>query len=269
MRAWFRPGAHRVVSFDQRACGASTPHAGDPDTDLAAVTADRLVDDLEQLRAHLGVDRWLVAGHSWGTTLALAYAEQHPDRVRGLVLVGVTTTSRREIDWLYRDLAAVLPAEWERFVAGVPDGDRADDLVAAYHRVLEGPDPAARQRAADAWCEWDLASVSVDPDAPWPVRYADPRFRRARARLCAHVFHREVSLHDGRVLADAGRLARVPGTMVQGRLDLQAPLRTAWELARRWPDGELVVVPGAGHATGDPGMVDAARAATDELADAP
>lgn len=269
MRSWFDADRHRVVLLDQRACGGSTPHAADPDTSLASVTVHALVDDLELLRQRLGVDRWLVAGHSWGSTLALAYAERYPDRVRGLVLVGVTTTRRAEIDWLYRDLAAVFPAEWERFVAGVPDGERADDLVASYHRVLEGDDAAARQRAADAWCAWDLASVSTAPAEPgvgWPARYDDPRYRLARARLCAHVFHHGVGLHDGQLLAGAHRLAGIRGVMVQGRLDLQAPLRTAWELARAWPDGQLVVVDDAGHATTDGGMGEAIRAATDRFA---
>lgn len=265
MRSWFDPDRHRVVLLDQRACGGSTPHAADPATDLTSVTVHRMVDDLERLREHLDVDRWLVAGHSWGSTLALAYAERHPERVRGLVLIGVTTTRRTEIDWLYHDLAALRPAEWERFVAGVPGGERADDLVAAYHQVLEGPDDELRQRAADAWCAWDLASVSTTTVAGWPGRYGDPGFRRARARLCAHVFHHGVGLHDGQLLAGAHRLAGIPGVMAQGRLDLQAPLRTAWELARAWTDGDLVVVDDAGHATTGAAMAEAIRAATDRF----
>jgi proline iminopeptidase len=156
-RRYFDPSAYRVVLFDQRGCGRSTPHASDPGTDLSVNTTDHLLADMELLRRHLDVDRWLVLGFSWGSTLGLAYAERHPQRVSELVLVGVTTTRRSEIDWLYRGVAPLFPEQWARFRAGVPAGERDGDLVEAYHRLLEHPDPSVRVSAAKDWSDWDWA----------------------------------------------------------------------------------------------------------------
>lgn len=269
MRRFFDPRAYRVVLFDQRGCGRSTPHAGDPATDLAVNTTGHLLNDLELLRSHLDLDRWLIFGVSWGTTLALAYAQRHPDRVTEMVLVGVTMSRRSEIDWLYRDVAPLFPEQWERLLSGVPEDQRKGDLVAAYHRLLEHPDPAVRTMAAQAWNEWDWATSSVNPNAAPPRRWSDRSFQLARARIVTHYFHHRAWLEDGILLRRAETLAGIPGVLINGRLDVQAPLRTAWELARRWPGSELVVIADAGHSTGDGGMSDAIIDATDRFADRP
>jgi proline iminopeptidase len=245
------------VLYDQRGAGRSTPSAGDPATSLAANTTWHLVADIERLREHLGVERWLLLGVSWGVTLALAYAEAHPERVSELVLVGVGLTRRADIDWLYHGVARLYPAEYERFRAGAPG---ADDLVDAYHRLLHDPDPRVRSKAADDWSAWELAVMSTEPDPPWPEQWRDPAFRYARARLVTHYFRHAAWLEEGALLRDAGALRGIPGTMVHGRLDLGTPLASAWELARAWPDGELVVVEDAGHSA--TAMADAVVAAT-------
>ena len=261
MRRLFDPSAYRIVQLDQRGCGRSTPHASDPDVDLSANTTEHLLGDLERLRTHLAVERWLVFGVSWGSTLALAYAERHPARVSALVLAGVTMTRRSEIDWLYRGIAPLLPEAWERFAAGAPAG-RDGDLVEAYHALLHDPDPAVRERAARDWHDWEAASLSSEPDAEPPAAWADPAYRLARARIVTHYFRNAAWLEDGVLLRGAAALAGIPGVMVHGRLDLQAPLATAWELARAWPDGRLVVVDGAGHSARDAGMTAALLDAT-------
>jgi proline iminopeptidase len=269
LRRFFDPSAYRVVLFDQRGCGHSTPHAGDPTTDLSVNTTAHLLADMELLRAHLDIERWLAFGISWGTTLALAYAQRHLDRVTAMILVGVTTSRQLEIDWLYRGVAPLFPEEWERFLAGVPDDERDGDLVAAYHRLVEHPDPAVRTKAASDWNDWDWATSSVDPNAKCPPRWEDEAFQLARARIVTHFFHHRAWLPDGILLRNAGALADIPGVMINGRLDLQAPLVTAWQLARRWPGSELVVVPDAGHSTTDAGMSDAIIDATDRFGDRP
>jgi proline iminopeptidase len=260
-RRFFDPAAYRIVLFDQRGCGRSTPSAGDPATDLAVNTTWHLVADIERLRTHLGVERWLLLGVSWGVTLALAYAEANPERVSELVLVGVTMTRRAELDWLYRGVAPLFPAAWERFRAGAPDDG---DLIEAYRRLLHDPDPRVRARAADDWSAWELAVASGEPDPEWPEEWRDPAFRYTRARLVTHYFRHAAWLEEGALLRDAGALAGIPGTMVHGRLDLGSPLGTAWELARAWPDGELVVVEGAGHSAA--GMAGEVVAATSRYA---
>jgi proline iminopeptidase len=266
MRRFFDPNAYRVVLFDQRNCGRSAPHAGRPTIDLSANTTEHLLADMELLREERGIERWLVFGVSWGVTLGLAYAERHPDRVTGMVLVGVTTGRRVETDWLYRRIAPLFPEEWARFRGAVADVTDDEDVIAAYHRLLYDPDPAVRTRAAAAWTDWDVATASVDATTERPARWRDPAFQLARARICAHYFHHDSWLEDGALLRDASRLAGIPGIIINGRLDLQAPLVTAWELSRAWPGSELVVVEGAGHATSDPGMDEAIVAATDRLA---
>lgn len=266
VRRFFDPSAYRTVLFDQRGCGRSTPHASDPRTDLSVNTTEHLLADIEGLRQHLGIDRWLVFGGSWGSTLGLAYAERNPQRVTAIVLVGVTTTRRSEIDWLYRGVAPLFPAQWARFRAGAPTAERDGDLVEAYYRLLRDPDPEVRAKAARDWCEWESALVAVDPDAKPEPRRLQPAFQMAFARIVTHYFRHNAWLEDGILLRNAGALTGIPGVMVQGRLDLGGPLVTAWELAQAWPDGELVVVSGAGHSSGDPGMSEAVIAATDRFA---
>jgi proline iminopeptidase len=215
--------------------------------DLSVNTTDHLVADIERLRQHLAVDRWLVQGTSWGSTLALAYAQRFPQRVSEIVLAAVTMTRRSEVDWLCRGVGAFLPAQWERFRAGLPAGDRDGDLVTAYARLLVDPDPDVRRRAARRWCDWEEAIVSVESGGHPNPRYDDPSFRLGFARLVTHYFSHAAWLADDQLLAGADRLAGIPGVLVHGRLDLGAPLRTAWQLARAWPGSELVILDTAGH----------------------
>ena len=266
VRRYFDPKAYRIVLFDQRGCGRSTPHASDLRTDLSVNTTDHLLADMEHLRQSLAIDQWLLLGGSWGSTLGLAYAERNPQRVTEIVLVGVTTTRRSEIDWLYRAVAPLFPAQWARFRAGVPPAERDGDLVAAYHRLLQDPDPAMHMKAAKDWCEWESALVSVDPEAKPDPRRLQPAFQLAFARIVTHYFHNNAWLEDGMLLRQASWLAHIPGILVHGRLDLGSPLVTAWELTQAWPKSELVIVSGAGHASTDPGMSEALIAATDRFA---
>jgi proline iminopeptidase len=265
LRRYFDPKAYRIVLFDQRGCGRSTPHASDPDTDLSTNTTEHLLADMELLREHLGIDRWLLFGGSWGATLGLVYAERFPHRVSEIVLVAITSGRRSEIHWLTRGLAPLFPAEFARFQAGVPEADRDGDLAAAYSRLLNDADPEVREKAARDWCAWEDAIVSIDSDEPLP-RWEPPELRMAFARIVTHYFSNHCFLEDGIVLREAGSLAGVPGVLVHGRLDLSGPLVTAWELAQVWPDCELVVIKGAGHDTKAPGMAESLVAATDRFA---
>ncbi|SHG24842.1 prolyl aminopeptidase [Streptoalloteichus hindustanus] len=248
MRQGFDPDRWRVVLFDQRGCGRSTPHASDPATDMSHNTTRHLVADMERLREHLGVDRWLLLGGSWGSTLILAYAQQYPHRVSEIIISSVTTTRQSEIDWLYRGARQFFPEAWERFRAGVPEAERDGDLVAAYARLMENPDPLVRERAAVAWSEWENAVVSLEPGGKANF-YSDQPTRDlvAFVRICARYSANRAWLEDGVLLRNAGRLAGIPGVLIHGRLDLSCPVDTAWELARVWPDAELVVLDDAGH----------------------
>jgi proline iminopeptidase len=252
MRRSYDPDRYRVVLFDQRGCGRSTPHASDPATDMSCNTTEHLLSDMERLREHLGIERWLLAGGSWGSTLILAYAQRHPRRVSEIVLTRVTTTRRSEIDWLYRGVSRFFPEEWERFQAGVPEADRGGDLVAAYARLMEDPDPYVRVRAANAWCAWEDAVVSLEPNGK-PNAYSDrpPAALLAFVRICAHYSAHGAWLEEGVLLRHAGHLAGIPGVLIHGRLDLSGPLDTAWELARAWPDAELVALSDSGHQGSD------------------
>jgi proline iminopeptidase len=262
LRRYFDPAAYRMVLFDQRGAGRSVPHAGDPTVDLSINTTHHLIADIEHLREHLDVERWMVFGASWGATLALAYAEKHPQRVTEIVLASVTMTRPADIHWLYHGVGRFFPVEWARFRDGVPVGEREGDLVAAYYRLVNQPDPAVREKAARDWCAWEDAVVSLESDEPNP-RYEDPQFRMAFARIVTHYFHHHAWLEDGILLRDAHRLAGIPGVLVHGRLDLGSPPVTAWELAHAWPGAELHLV-GTGHTGGDE-MTDRVVTATDRF----
>lgn len=266
MRRLFDPQAYRVVLVDQRQCGRSTPDAALYESDLSTNTTHHLIADLEQLRQHLGVPRWLLFGGSWGSTLGLAYAEQHPQHVSEIVLMSVTSSRRFEIDWLYRHVGRLFPEQFARFRAGVPAPDRDGDLVRAYHRLLNDPDPAVRDRAAAEWCRWETSLVSTDPDyRPGPI-WSDPTFRYRFARIVTHYFVNDVWLPENHILQHADRLAGIPGILVHGRWDFGGPIDTAWQLAQAWPDSELVPIAGAGHVASDPGMTEAVVAALDKFA---
>ncbi|WP_199433840.1 prolyl aminopeptidase [Qaidamihabitans albus] len=265
-RRHFDPRRYRIVLFDQRGAGRSTPHVTEPGADLSVNTTWHLVADMERLREHLGIDRWQLFGGSWGATLALAYAQTHPERVTEIVLRGVFTVRRRELDWIYNGGAAHLfPEEWADYLAplaGTEDGD----LLAAYRRLLDDPDPAVRERAAIAWSAWEGAIVSMVPQRGYRTGYSAPSFAVPFARLALHYFVHGAWLDDGALIRDAGRLAGIPGVLVQGRYDAVCPPSTAYELHRAWPGSELVLLDGAGHAVTDPGVLAALRTATDRFA---
>jgi proline iminopeptidase len=251
-RRWFDPSRYRLVQFDQRGCGRSTPHAGDLTTDLSANTTHHLIADVERLREHLGIERWLVWGASWGVTLALAYAERHPERVTEMILLSITNTRRADVHWFAHETGRYFPDEWERFRAGVPEADRDGDLVAAYDRLLNAnPDPEIRRQAARDWVAWEDAILSLEEGYVVPnPRYADERFRICFARLVTHYFSHAAWLEEDELVLNASRLAGIPGVLVHGRLDLSGPPDVAWRLAQAWPGAELHFVP-SGHTGGD------------------
>ncbi|WP_112133561.1 prolyl aminopeptidase [Glycomyces dulcitolivorans] len=264
-RRLFDPEAYRIVAFDQRGCGRSTPDAADPQTSLAANTTDHLIADIERLRAHLGIDRWLVIGGSWGVTLALAYAERHPASVSELVLFSVTNTTRREVEWVTRDMGRVFPEEWARFRDAVPETDRDGDLAAAYARMLADPDPAVREKAALEWCRWEDVHVSTAPGHRPDPRYEDPRFRMRFARLVTHYWANAAFVEDGALLRDAAKLNGIPGVLIHGRMDISSPADVAWNLAQVWQDAELVLISDEGHGASGDATVEAIRRATDRF----
>ena len=253
-RRSFDPDRYRAVLFDQRGCGRSTPHASDPAADMRVNTTEHLLADMELLRAHLRIEKWLLFGGSWGSTLILAYAERHPERVSAIVIPSVTTCRRSEIDWLYRGVGRFFPEEWERFRAGVPEAERDGNLLAAYARLMEDPDADVRGKAAADWLAWEDAVISQEPHgAPKAYSSRPPAAQLAFVRICAHYYSNGGWLEEGALLRDADRLAGIPGVLIHGRLDMGSPLGTAWELARAWPDAQLVVVDDAGH-TGSKAM---------------
>jgi proline iminopeptidase len=260
------PARYRIVFLDQRGCGRSTPGADDVSVDLSTNTTDHLVADLERLRVHLGVSRWLVFGASWGSTLGLVYAQRHPERVSEVVLFSVTVGTRRDIDWITRDMGRVFPQEWARFRDGVPAADRDGCLADAYARLLADPDPAVREQAARDWCAWEDTHVGTVPGHRPDPRYADPVFRMVFARLVTHYWRHGCFLAEDEVLRGADRLAGVPGVLVHGRLDVSSPLDGPWRLAQAWPGARLVVVETAGHGASGPGMAEAVTAALDGFA---
>jgi proline iminopeptidase len=265
LRRFFDPSAYRIVLFDQRGCGRSIPHASDPAVELNANTTHHLLRDIERLRHHLAIERWLVFGGSWGSTLALAYAEQSPERVSEMVLISVVTTTRREVQWVTREMGRYFPEAWNRFRDGLPETERDGDLVAGYARRLRDPDPAVREKAARDWCRWEDAHVASNPNAEPNPRYEDPRFRMAFARLVTHYWHHAAWLDDGLLLREARRLANIPAVLIHGRNDLSSPVDIPWQLAQRWPESELVIVDEAGHGTGEPRMAAAVVGATDRF----
>jgi len=250
-RRWFDPAVQRAVILDQRGCGRSTPRAEAPDHDLATNTTQHLIADLELLRQHLGIDRWALFGLSWGSTLALAYALAHRDRVTGIVLGAVTTGARDEIDWITEGVGRIFPAEWERFAAHVPAHLSHRRIVEAYAELLADPDPAVHGPAAVAWCAWEDAHVSLAPGATPNEKFQDPAFRVRFARLVTHYWSHDCFLGEDGVRRAAAALDGVPGVMVHGRHDISGPLITPWRLAKCWPTSTLHALDDAGHGTGD------------------
>ena len=263
-RQLFDPARYDVLLFDQRGCGRSTPHAG-----LEANTTWHLVADIERLRAMTGVEQWQVFGGSWGSTLALAYAETHPDRVSELIVRGVFMVGRAELDWYYQFGASeIFPDKWEQFLAPIPEAERGD-LAAAYRRRLTGSDTTAQLVAAQAWALWEGQTITLLPDPALTSSFADAHFALAFARIENHYFVHGGWLEEGQLLRDTGRLRDIPGVIVQGRYDMACPARSAWELHKAWPNAEFHMVEGAGHAYSEPGILDQLIRATDRFAGSP
>jgi len=266
-RRHFDPEAYRIVQFDQRGCGRSTPRIDAPESDLSVNTTWHLVADMERLREHLSIERWQLLGGSWGATLALAYAETHPGRVSEIVLRGVFTARRAELRWIYEGGAANLyPEEWQHYLEPVPEVERGD-MLRAYRRLLRHNDPAVRERAAIAWSGWEGAIVSVVPQDAFRAGYTSAAYAVPFANIALHYFVHDCWLDEGQLIRDAGRLEGIPGVIVQGRFDAVCPPITAYDLHQAWPGSRLELLDGAGHAIDDPGMLRELRRATDEFAD--
>ncbi|GII25156.1 prolyl aminopeptidase [Planosporangium mesophilum] len=274
MRRGFNPDRYRIILFDQRNCGRSTPHASDLAANMSLNTTEHLISDMEQLREYLGVQKWMLFGGSWGVTLSLAYAQRHPDRVSGMLLVSITSCRRSELDWLYRGVGRMFPEAWARFreFAGtehfrLPTDTEPpiEDLLMSYSRLMENPDPDVRARAATEWLAWEDAVISMESNGN-PGQYSNrpDDAKLAFVRICSHYYANGGFLEDGVLIREAGKLAGIPSVLVHGRNDLGGPVITAWELARSWPGAELIVIEDSGH-TGSAAMQEALHAAGDRL----
>jgi proline iminopeptidase len=260
-RRLFDPERYHILLFDQRGCGRSKPHAS-----LDNNTTWHLVADIERLREMVGAERWQVFGGSWGSTLALAYAEKYPERVSELIVRGIFTLRREELAWFYQEGASWLfPDKWEEFVAPIPPAERGD-LMAAYHRRLTGDDRAVQLEAAKAWSKWEGGTITLLPTTDFTQLYTTDEFALAMGRIENHYFVHRGWMDEGQLIRDAGRLSGIPGVIVQGRYDVCTPPRSAWDLHRAWPEAEFHLVPDAGHAFNEPGILDRLVRATDQFA---
>ena len=261
-RRFFNPEKYRIILFDQRGCGKSTPHAS-----LENNTTWDLVSDLEKLREHLGIERWQVFGGSWGSTLALAYAQTHPERVTELVLRGIFLLRKKEIDWFYQEGAsAIFPDAWEGYLEPIPEDER-HDLLHAYHRRLTSEDKAVREAAARAWSIWEGRTSCLVPNEELVNRTGGRDFSLAFARIECHYFVNHGFFDEGReLLPNIEKIRHIPGAIVQGRYDVVCPMDSAWALHRAWPEAELSIIGDAGHAASEPGITSALVEATDRFA---
>jgi proline iminopeptidase len=261
-RRFFHPDRYRIVLFDQRGCGKSTPHAS-----LDGNTTWDLVDDIEKLRAHLGIELWQVFGGSWGSTLALAYAQKHPERVTELVLRGIFLLRRQEIEWFYQRGASVLyPDAWEPYLQHIPEADRGD-LLAAYYRRLTDVDASVRLAAAKVWSGWEGSTSKLFPDTDLVAHLTEDEVALAFARIEAHYFVNRGFLEtDDQLLRDVPRIRHIPSVIVQGRYDVVCPMESAWALHRAWPEADFIITPDSGHSAFEPPNSRALVAATDRFA---
>ncbi|HZE30539.1 MAG TPA: prolyl aminopeptidase [Actinoallomurus sp.] len=265
-RRQFDPEAYRIILFDQRNCGRSLPPASDPSVSLSDNTTWNLVADMELLREHLGVDRWLVFGGSWGSTLSLAYAQTHPDRVTEMVLRGIFLLRPFEIYWYYQEGASLLfPDLWEEFLAPIPEDER-DDLVTAFHSRLNDPDPDIRLPAAKAWSLWEGSTIYLLPNEDTIREHSGDDFAVTFSRIENHYFVNEGFLEENQLIRDVDKIRHIPCVIVQGRYDLATPAATAWDLHRAWPEAEFHLVGDAGHAYTEPGILHHLIEATDRFA---
>ena len=262
-RQYFDPARYRIVVFDQRGSGQSTPHAS-----LEENTTWHLVDDIERLRERLGVDRWAVFGGSWGSTLALAYAETYPERARALVLRGIFLCRPKEIRWFYQSpegAGAIFPDRFEEYISVIPEAER-DDVVAAFYRRLTSADEAERLEAARAWSVWEGSTLKLIPDADTIAHFDEPLTALALARIECHYFINNAFFEtDNWLVEHVDRIRHIPAVIVQGRYDVVCPAMSAWELHKAWPEADLHIVPDAGHAVSEPGIVSALVEATDRF----
>ncbi|MFO1149218.1 MAG: prolyl aminopeptidase [Alsobacter sp.] len=262
-RRLFDPARYRILIFDQRGCGRSLPHAS-----LDNNTTWHLVADIERLRTMLGVESWVVFGGSWGSTLALAYAETHRERVRALIVRGIFTLRRAELEWYYQSGASIFfPEKWERFLAAIPPSERGD-LMSAYQRRLTGPDEAGRLAAAKAWSLWEGETITLLPDAAMTAQHEDGHYAIAFARIENHYFVHGGWMDEGQLIRDAATLRGIPGAIIQGRYDMACPPGTAWDLHKAWPDASVHMVEDAGHVFSEPGILHQLILATDRFAGA-
>jgi proline iminopeptidase len=260
-RQFFDPDVYRIVLFDQRGCGRSQPHAGLQDNTTAALVAD-----IETIREWLGIEQWLVFGGSWGSTLALVYAETHPERVSGLILRGIFLCRNRDIHWFYQDGASsILPDFWQDYVGVIPEPER-NNMITAYYRRLTGEDEVARMAAAKAWSVWEGRASTLLPRTAVIEHFANPLTALSLARIECHYFINDSFLEDNQILQRAGRLHGIPGVIVHGRYDVVCPLEQAWLLHQAWPQANLEIIPDAGHSATEPGIVDALLRATGNFA---
>jgi proline iminopeptidase len=260
-RQFFDPDVYRIILFDQRGCGRSVPHA-----ELTGNNTGALVADMEAIRNLLGIERWVVFGGSWGSTLGLVYAETHPERVLGLILRGIFLCRPRDIHWFYQEGASyLLPERWEEYVAPVPEEERTD-LVGAYYRRLTGSDEISRMAAAKAWSLWEAHASSLLPKPAVVNHFGNPHTALSLARIECHYFMHDSFLEPDQILKHAGRLAGIPGVIVHGRYDVVCPAEQAWALHRAWPEAQLHMIADAGHSALEPGIVDALVTATIEMA---
>jgi proline iminopeptidase len=260
-RQLFDPERYRVLLFDQRGCGRSTPYAN-----LENNTTWDLVADIEKLRAIMGVERWLVFGGSWGSTLALAYAETHPERISELILRGIFTVRRSELLWYYQEGASwIFPDKWERFIAPIPPEERGD-LISAYHRRLTNPDINVQVEAAKAWSLWEGETISLLPNEGYSKQFGDGHFALAFARIENHYFVNGGFMEEGQILKNASRLKGIPGVIIHGRYDMATPAKIAWDLHKAWPESRLTFIEDAGHAFSEPGILHHLIKATDAFA---
>jgi proline iminopeptidase len=260
-RRFFDPRRYRIVVFDQRGSGRSTPVG-----ELRRNTTQYLIADMERLRTELGIERWLVFGGSWGSTLALAYGEVHPERCLGFVLRGIFLARPHEIEWFLYGLRNVFPEAWRKFVTPIPEAER-DDLLGAFHRRLTDPDPQVHLAAARAWSTYEGSCSTLVPSPETVAAFGEANMAFGLARIETHYFIEDDFLHDGRLLRDLGRIRHLPATIVQGRYDMICPIVTADELARAWPEAEYVIVPDAGHSALDPGIRAALVRSTESFLD--
>jgi proline iminopeptidase len=260
-RRFFDPDAYRIIVFDQRGCGRSLPHAS-----LVENTTWDLVTDIEKLRAHLSIDRWLVFGGSWGSTLALAYAQSHPDRVAHMVLRGIFLLRRWELEWFYQQGAGVIfPDRWEHYIAAIPPAERGD-MISAFHRRLTSKDHAEMAAAAKAWSIWEGSTSFLHLNQENVHKWGEDEFAIAIARIECHYFvNRGFLESEDQLLRDVGRIRHLPAVIVQGRYDVVCPIKTAWDLHRAWPEADFRVVPDAGHSAFEPGITHELVSATDRF----